>query len=130
MSLRTMLISAVLVSGLAACDAKPTEVGPGAGSQNVAEKAPASRISVELPPAIASSKQYRCSDNSLAFVDFYSDDRSASMRTDKDGPAKKVMAATAGETMTGDGYSLKGGRRDPKITITTPAHPKPLSCHV
>jgi hypothetical protein len=130
MSLRTMLLSAVLVSGLAACDAKPTQVGPGAADGNVAEKAPASRISVELPPAISSSKQYRCADNSLVFVDFYADDRSASMRTEKDGPAKKVVAATAGETMTGEGYSLKGGGRDPKITVTTPAHPKPLSCHV
>lgn len=130
MSLRTMLISAVLVSGLAACDAKPTEIGPGAADRNAADKAPASRISVELPPAISSSKQYRCSDNSLVFVDFYSDDRSASMRTEKDGRATKVMAPAAGETMTGEGYSLKGGGRDPKITITTPAHPKPLSCHV
>jgi len=130
MSLRTMLLSAVLVSGLSACDAKPTEIGPGAADRNAAEKAPASRISVELPPAISASKQYRCSDNTLVFVDFYSDDRSASMRTEKDGPAKKVVAATAGETMTGEGYSLKGGARDPKITVTTPAHSKPMSCHV
>lgn len=130
MSLRTMLLSAVLVSGLAACDARPAETGPAAADRNAVAADPAPRVPVVLPPSIASSRQYRCSDDSLAFVDFYSDDLSASMRTVRDGAATKVVAPAVGGTMTGDGYSLKGGRLDPKITITTPAHPRRLSCHV
>lgn len=129
MSLRILVLSAVLVSGLAACDTKPTEIGPGAVDRTKPAAA-TPRVPVELPPAIAASKQYRCSDNSLAFVDFYSDDTSASMRAGKDARPTRVKAPAAGETMVADGFSLKGGKKDAKITITTPEHPKPLSCHV
>jgi len=130
MSLRTMLISAVLVSGLAACDAKPTEVGPGAGGQNVVEKAPASRISVELPPSISASKQYRCADNSLAFVEFYSDGLSASVKTDPQDRSVRIVSPEAGKPMVAEGWSLKGGKDDAKITLQSPKHPKAMSCHV
>lgn len=130
MSLRIMLISAALVSGLSACDTKPTEIGPGAADRNAPKATSTPLVSVELPPAISASKQYRCSDNSLAFVDFYSDGASASIKTERDGKAVRLKAPNPGETMVAEGYSLKGGKSDEKVTITTPAHRKPLSCHV
>lgn len=130
MSLRILLMSAALVSGLSACDTKPTEVGPGASDRGSPKATSTPLVSVELPPAISASKQYRCSDNSLAFVDFYSDGKSASLKTAKDGKAVRLAAPETGGTMVADGYSLKGAKTDAKVTITTPDHPKALSCHV
>ena len=123
-------MSAAILTGLSACDNNPAEVGPGAADGNAPTAASSPKLSIELPPAIAASRQYRCSDNSLAFVDFYSDDRSASLKTEKDGRSVRLTGPEAGATMVTDGYSLKGAKADAKITITTPVHPKPLSCHV
>ena len=83
-----------------------------------------------VPPSIAASKQYRCVDNSLAFVDVYSDGTSASVRTTADGPATRIEAPAPGEAMVGGGYSLKGARTDVNITFASPAKPKGQRCHV
>ena len=132
MSMRTILISAVLVSGLTACDTKPTQVGPGAqdNQMSAVDPAPSSRISVELPPSIAASKQYRCADNSLAFVEFYSDSLSASVKTDPQDKSVRIVAPEAGKPMVAEGWSLKGGKDDAKIMLESPKHPKAMSCHV
>jgi hypothetical protein len=130
MSLRIVLAAAVMAAGLSAC--KPTEIGPGAdqGSRSDAEATARAGPPVKLPPAISASRQYRCSDNSLAFVDFYADDVSASLRTAKEGAATRLAAAAPGEDLKADGYSLKGSKAAERITITTPGHPKPFTCHV
>jgi len=130
MSLRTMLLATTLVSALAGCDASPTKTGPAAvPGRNEVDPAPTPRVPVVMPPSISVSKQYRCADGSLAFVDFYSDDRSASLRTAESGPAVRLVAPAPGQTMVAEGHSLKGGKADRNVTITTLAHPKALSCH-
>ncbi len=129
------LIALVLLAG---CDAAPTEVGPGSDAAIEAReradpvgRAAKSAGPVVLPPSIVGSKSFRCSDNSLALVEFYSDGRSASVRTDAKSPQVRVTSPEAGGTMTADGgWSLKGGPKDGKVTFSSPAHPKPMSCHV
>jgi hypothetical protein len=42
---------------------------------------------VALPPSVKVSKTYRCGDGSLLFVDFMSDDKTAMVKTEKEGTA-------------------------------------------
>lgn len=127
MVLRTAILSGLLLASLSGCDDKPTviDVRP----RDTPEVTEALKKPVVLPPSISASKQYRCSDNTLAFVDFYSDARSASVRTDAKGAATRVSAERAGDPMTGGGYVLKGGKDDAKVTFTSPTH-KAQTCHV
>jgi membrane-bound inhibitor of C-type lysozyme len=80
---------------------------------------------VELPPMLKLSKQYRCKDNSLIFIDFMTDDKTANVKSAKDGPVTVLKAAEAGqpyksqdgaktiagqgETITYNGQSCKAG---------------------
>jgi hypothetical protein len=117
---------------LAACE--PTEIGPGAEKARTAaqrEEAARPRVPVVLPPSISASKTYRCSDNSVLAVEFYSDRASATVRAGENGPPVRVKAPAPDGTMVADGgWSLKGGAKDAKVSITTPETRKPLSCHV
>ena len=84
----------------------PTRTHPGSGrcvsrlrqedhTIRPARRSDGQRISnaapVELPPAIAASKIYRCKDNSVVYIDWLSDNKSANVRTDKNGAATHVM---------------------------------------
>lgn len=129
------LVALVLLAG---CDAGPTTIGPGSNtSVEAGERADEigrearRKGPVVLPPSIVGSKSFRCSDNSLALVEFYSDGMSASVRTDASRPQVRVSSTQAGGTMTADGgWTLKGGPKDAKVTFSSPEHPKPMSCHV
>lgn len=117
--------------GLAACE--PTEVGPGAPTrQSVAEaERKAALPKVELPPSIVASKSYRCSDNGILLVDWYSDGSSAGVRTSPDAAQKRLKAVTAGQAMVAEGgWSLSGSSKDVKVTFSSPAGRKPLVCKV
>ena len=102
---------------LGACnDDKPEVVGrdpqdPLAGELNNA--AP-----IELPPSVKSSKAYRCGDGSLLFVDFMSDDKTAMVRTEKEGVAAKLVMEEPGEPFTADDYSLTGNGNT--VTVELP----------
>src|SRR3546814_19528289 len=75
---------------------------------------------VELPPSMKASVAFRCKDNSLAFVDFFSGDKLANLRTKKDGEIIRLTAENAGDPLTADGgYKLTGDQN--AITLTTPA---------
>lgn len=54
-----------------------------------------------LPPSIATSHTYRCSDNSLLFVDFLSDGTSLDLRTSRDDAPARMTAATPGLPFVG-----------------------------
>lgn len=131
--MRTALIPVLATMVLlGACE--PTQVGPGAEKARTDERRREEAKSlppVVLPPSISATKSYRCSDNSVLSVEFYSDRASATMRAGEKGEPVRVKAPTPDGTMVADGgWSLKGGAKDAKVTITTKAHPKPLSCHV
>ena len=73
---------------------------------------------VELPPAIAASKTYRCKDNSLLYIDWYSDG-SARVKTEKGTPGTEVPAPAEGVTSP-----LSGNAQGSSITYSG------KNCHV
>ena len=119
------LISAVALSMLSACNNndEPEVVGGPADpmAQQLANAAP-----VELPPSVKVSRQYRCKDNSLIFVDFLSDDKTANLRTEKNGAPTKLVAPEAGKPFTAEGGYLVDGSGK-QITAALPGK-SGLSC--
>ena len=91
-----------------------------ANQADEAANAAANTAPVVLPPAIAHSKIYRCKDNSVVYIDWLSDNKSANVRTEKNGTPTNVVAPAAGEPMVAEGYSLTGTGEAPSVTLTRP----------
>ena len=73
---------------------------------------------VVLPPALKSTKAYRCKDGSLAYVDLFQGDKMANVRSVENGPATKLEAPEAGQPMVAAGYSMTVSGSS--ITLTQP----------
>jgi predicted small lipoprotein YifL len=102
---------------LAACGQKEPEVVEIPDPQAEALK---NAPKVELPPAIAASRTYRCKDNSLVFIDFMSNN-TAIVRKGKgvEPPLATVTAETAGGAYkSADGYTVSGNSE--QITYSSP----------
>lgn len=91
----TSLALGAVVLALAACKAEPESVNT--GTNDPMDSALANAAPVELPPALKSSHSYRCKDNSLIFVDFMTDDKTANLKTDREGPVTVLKAPEAGQ---------------------------------
>jgi predicted small lipoprotein YifL len=107
---------------LAACGQKEPEVvdpNPDPDAAELAKAAP-----VEAPPMIQASRTYRCKDNSLVYIDFYTNN-TAQYRTEKGGPATTLTAAAAGQPYTAEGHSISAN--DAQISLTAPGKGT-LSC--
>ena len=89
-----------------------------AGDHDDMKAAVAAAPKVVLPPSVKESKSYRCKDNSLIYVDFFSGDKMANLRDTKTGPATKLEAPEAGKPMVAEGYSLTG--TGSSVTVTRP----------
>lgn len=106
MSIKLSLFAFPALALLAACNDKPevidrTPLDPMADQVNNA-------AAVQLPPMVAVSKTFRCKDSSLIFVDYMNDNKTAMLRTEKEGKATKLVAAEAGKPFTAEGYSVTG----------------------
>ena len=125
-----LLLALAATAALAGCnnsDDHTIIAGPDADEAN---NAPASNGPVTLPPSIASSKIYRCKDNSVVYIDWLSDNKSANIRTESGGVATPVTAAEPGKPMTGPaGFSLEGAAGAHAVKIAVPGHPL-QSCNV
>jgi hypothetical protein len=118
-----LVIALAAAAALAGCNKENHTIvaGPDAANEdtNVATNAP-----VELPPAIASSKTYRCADNKLVYVDWLADNKTANVRTEENGSPTQVKAAEAGKPMTaGGGYEIDGAAGATTVKIAIPGHP-------
>ena len=118
-----MLIMLAAAAALAGCNKESHTIvaGPDTGDNetNVASKGP-----VALPPSVTSSKVYRCADNKIVYVDWLSDNKSANVRTEKEGSPTQITAPEAGKPMTAaGGYSLDGKASDSSVKIAVPGHP-------
>jgi len=82
-----------------------------------------------LPPSIVASKAYRCKDNSLAYVDYLSDGKTATVRDARDGTPTALTMAEADKPYTAEGYSLTGSATSSSVTLTRPGKGS-QSCHV
>ena len=75
---------------------------------------------VVLPPAIMASKIYRCKDNSVVYIDWLSDKKSANLRTDRDAPPTQLVAPEEGKPMVAEGFSLSGTGAGSTVTLSRP----------
>ncbi|RYD99498.1 MAG: hypothetical protein EOP61_14535 [Sphingomonadales bacterium] len=112
-----LIAAAAALLSLAACENKPEElssISPDPMKTELANRAP-----VVLPPSISASKQMRCGDNSLVFVDFFQGDTQVQVRSTKDGAGTMLKAPAAGEPFVADGgFKLTGNAKT--ATVVTP----------
>lgn len=107
---------AAAFASLSACSPEP-EVIDAAPDPQAAELAKAPPV--ELPPAIRASKTYRCKDNSLVYVTFFTDDVTAAVRDkQEEPPVATLKAPAAGQAFVSEGYSLSGS--GDSVTYTSP----------
>ena len=102
---RTLILLALGAAALAACNSESHTIVANEAPDPMADQL-ANAPAVELPPAIAASKTYRCKDNSLLYVDWYSDG-SARVKTEKGAGGTQVAAPAEGvkSDLTGDATS-------------------------
>ena len=71
---------------------------------------------VEAPPMIQESRVYRCRDNSLVYIDFYTNN-SAAVRTQRGQPPVATLTAEGGSPpYTGGGYSVSANAAEIRYT--------------
>jgi hypothetical protein len=119
---------------LAACNEPEPEVVGGMYDPNAAEDTPEAEAAVELPPMRVRETTFRCADNSLVYVSFYTNDSQVGIRLDERGPEtilpnEATAAAEEGEepaettgtpSYAGEGYRLVGASDASTIQF---AHP-------
>jgi hypothetical protein len=121
MTRTSFIICLAAAAALAGCDKESHTIVAGDNTDNDANVAAAGPV--ELPPAIAASKTYRCADNSVVYVDWLADNKSANVRTEANGNPTQVVTSEAGKPMTGPGgYSLTGSASSARVTFESPAH--------
>jgi hypothetical protein len=117
-----LLVTLAAAAALAGCNKQSHTIiaggPPSDEDQNV------SNTPVALPPSIIASKIYRCADNSVVYVDFLSDNKTANVRTKPGGSPTQVVAPEPGKPMTAaGGYEVTGSSSDPSVKIAVPGHP-------
>ena len=128
MTRTSLIIALAATAALAGCNEDHTIV---AGGPRDDQANSAANAKVELPPSIAASKIYRCSgDNSVLYVDWLSDQKTANVRTEEGAGATQVTAAEAGKPLTSaSGMSLEGTAGGTAVKVTLPCGGS-KSCHV
>jgi hypothetical protein len=115
------LLTMVAAAALAGCnksDHNITGGGPADDQANVAVNNAAAPVA--LPPAILASKIYRCKDNSVVYIDWLADKKTADIKSEQGGPAIVLTAETEGGALTAEGYSLIGLPTAKTVTLTRP----------
>jgi hypothetical protein len=115
---RNHITSAVAASAallaLSACGSSQSETAD--AQNNVA--AHAVRVT-ELPPSIQKSRTYRCSDNSIFYVDFLTNN-TARIRTEQNGTAATLTAQGGNPPFVAEGYSIAANADQTRIAA--PGH--------
>jgi hypothetical protein len=107
--------SVAAILSLAACNSQPETIPAGGTDPQAAELAKAAPV--EAPPMIQASRTYRCKDNSLVYIDFYTNN-TAQVRSEKGGTPTTLTAAQPGGEYTAEGYTLSGNA--PTVTLAAP----------
>ena len=103
--IRKMTLLAIGAAALAACNSESHTITANEAPDPMADQL-ANAAPVELPPAIAATNTYRCKDNSLLSIDWYSDG-SARVKTEKGAGGTQVPAPAEGvkSDLTGNATS-------------------------
>ncbi len=117
-------IAGLILLSLAGCNNQPTNIGADDSDDMKTQLAAAKPV--ELPPSISSAKTFRCKDNSVMTLDFYSDGKSVGVHPKPGTRATVAKADAAGEPMkTADGaYTVSGAANDKSVDITMPGKEK------
>jgi hypothetical protein len=100
----TFALAALVALG--GCNNKPTTItSNGPDDPQAAQLKDAKPVAP--PPMIQASHTYRCADNSLVYVDFYTNN-TAAMRTQKGGTPTTLTAEGGKPPYKGAGYSISG----------------------
>lgn len=95
----------VAFAGLAACGESNPEVVGEMYDPNDAEELAAEEANTEVPPMVRASRSYRCADNSVVYVTFYTNDTQVGVASDRSAPptilANEAMASADAETDMG-----------------------------
>lgn len=103
-------------AALAACSSEPETIV--VNRYDAQAEALANAAPVELPPSIVAARAYRCRDNSLVYIDFYSNN-TATIRNQRGGDiAATVTSPDGAAPYTADGYSVSGNTAN--ITYAAP----------
>jgi hypothetical protein len=133
--IRNLSVVALGAAALAACNPEPETIIAGEQPDSMAREL-ANAPAVELPPAIAASKTYRCKDNSLVRIDWLQGGHGANLRVGDASAPTRVRSAPAeegkppsAELVAEGGYALTGDPAATSISLTLPDKGK-QSCHV
>jgi len=114
-----LLLVLAATAALAGCNKENHTIIAGPDGDE-ANNAPATNEPIALPPSIASSKIYRCKDNSVVYIDWLSDNKSANFRAKQNDVPVTLSAPEAGQPMVADGYSLTGTPGGGSVTLARP----------
>ena len=109
--------AAALTAGslaLSACNSEPETVGP--ADNDPQREALAKATPKELPPAIQASRTYRCQDNSLVYVDFFTNN-TARIRTTEGGTPTMLRAEGGNPPFVAEGYSVAANSERTNIAV-------------
>ena len=112
-----LALALTAAAALAGCNQEDHNIVAGGPADPMGNQANAD---VVLPPAIAHSKIYRCKDNSVVYIDWLADNKSANLRTEQSAPPTQLVAPEPGEPMVAEGYSLTGTGEATSVTLTRP----------
>jgi hypothetical protein len=118
---KTLLLLPLVASlALAACNSEShtlVQNGPADPMAEQLKNAPA----VELPPAIAATKSYRCKDSSVVYLDWLAGGKGANFRATKDSAPTQLKPDAEGKPpFTAEGFSLTGTAEAASVTLTRP----------
>ncbi|MEO7787121.1 MAG: hypothetical protein ABIR77_04770, partial [Sphingomicrobium sp.] len=82
---RTLLLAALAATALAACGKQDHTITAGTPERGAVADVQVNAAAVVLPPAIESSKSYRCKDNSVVYIDWLNDKKTADVSSKKGG---------------------------------------------
>ena len=114
-----LLITLVAAAALAGCNNSDHTIVAGGPEEEQNASTNADNANVTLPPAISSSKVYRCADNDVVYVDWLSDG-TANIRSKKDDSPTHLTAAEPGKALTAPGYSVNGTPDAASVRIAVP----------
>ena len=110
-----LCVAAALLAG---CNKQDHNIVGGTPDTQAGELANAAPVS--LPPMIVASMTYRCKDNSVVYVEFMNDNKTANLRSTKDGPATALTAPEPGKPYAAEGYALTGAAGAKTVTLARP----------